>query len=560
MQVKKNGLRFSCIILFFLGCLVFFAVKLVLIQVFRSSHLANLAEKQHNQLIELEPVRGTIYDRKLRPLAVNVSIYSIFANPKMMSDVDKIKAIHELPSILGIDSKTLEDRLYRKKYFVWIKRKVSNELVERIKDLDIRGLHFINESKRFYPNNSLAAHVIGFAGIDNNGLEGLELMWDKELKGESGWSQVIRDARQRPLMIEKSYIPPRDGYNIILTIDETIQYITERAMERAFQKHNAMSASVIVMDVKTGEILALANRPTYNLSDPAKSQLESRTNRAVSYVYEPGSVFKIVTASAALQENAFKETDKIYCENGQYRVANHILHDHEKHGTLTFQEVIEQSSNIGTTKIAQKLGPDLVYKYGHKFRFGMLTGIDIHGEVVGVLKSPKQWSKTTIGAIPIGHEVTVTPLQLVCAISAIANNGVFMKPHIVKSIQDSSGQIIKSFEPQVVDQVITQETAARVKNILVGVVESGTGKLAKVNGVKVGGKTGTAQKVINGVYSHDRFFASFIGFAPADNPRLGIVVVYDDPHPSHFGGTVSAPVFKEITENTLKYLASSGIL
>jgi cell division protein FtsI/penicillin-binding protein 2 len=560
VQVKKNGLRFSCIILFFLGCLIFFGVKLILIQVFRSSYLAKLAEKQHNQLIELEPVRGTIYDRKLRPLAINVSIYSIFANPKMMNDVDKIKAIRQLPPLLGIDAKTLEDRLYRNKYFVWIKRKVTNELVDQIKELDIHGLHFINESKRFYPNGFLAAHVIGFAGVDNNGLEGLELLWDKDLKGESGWSQVIRDARQRPLMIEKSYIPPKDGYNVILTIDETIQYITERALDRSFQKNKALSASVIVMDIKTGEILALANRPTYNLGEPGKSPTENRTNRAVTYVYEPGSVFKIVTASAALEEKAFTETDKIYCENGQYRVANHILHDHEKHGTLTFQGVIEQSSNIGTTKIAQKLGPDIIYKYGHKYRFGMLTGIDLQGEVRGLFKSPRQWSKTTIGAIPIGHEVTVTPLQLVCAISAIANNGVFMKPHIVKSIQDSSGQIIKSFEPQVVDRVISEETAQRVKNILIGVVENGTGKLAKIDGVKVGGKTGTAQKVINGNYSHDKFFASFIGFAPAENPKLGIVVVFDDPHPSHFGGTVSAPVFKEITENTLKYLASAGIL
>ncbi len=558
MSIRKYSVRFSLVFLFLVTCLVAFVVKLFLIQVFRSSHLAHLADKQHSQLIELEPIRGTIYDRKLRPLAINIPVFSLFANPRTMTDHDKDLAAQYLSPLIHVDQQNIRDNLNKDKYFVWLQRKLPMELIEKIKGLKLKGLGLINESKRFYPNGSLASHVIGFAGIDNHGLEGLELLYEKNLKGESGWSQILRDARQRQLSIEKSYIPPRDGFHVVLTIDETIQYLAERALEKAFIKHHAKSASIIVMDVKTGEILALANRPTYDLAHASSSPAENRTNRAICYVYEPGSVFKIVTASAALEEKAFVETDKIYCENGEYRVANHVLHDHERHGTLTFRGVIEQSSNIGTTKIAQKLGPAIIYKYAQKFRFGMTTGIDLQGEVQGVLKAPSRWSKTTIGAIPIGHEVTVTPIQLVAALNAIANDGIYMRPYIVKYIKDSHDQIIKSFEPQVVDRVISSETAKRVKEILVGVVDNGTGKQAAIKGMRIAGKTGTAQKVIGNVYSHDQFYATFIGFAPADNPRLVAVVVFDDPHPSHFGGTVAAPVFKEVFESALKYLENSG--
>jgi len=308
------------------------------------------------------------------------------------------------------------------------------------------------------------------------------------------------------------------------------------------------------MDVQTGEILALANRPTYNLDKAVESNIENRTNRAISFVYEPGSVFKIITASAALEEEIFDEEDKIFCENGSYRIANHILTDHRPHGTLPFREVFIVSSNIGVAKVAQKIGPANVYKYGNRFRFGIPTGIDLKGEVSGWLKDPSQWSKTTIGAIPIGYEVTVTPLQLVGAISSIANQGVYMRPFVVKYIKDNQDQVIKSFEPQLIDRVISPNTAHRVKEILKSVVESGTGKRARIEGVAVAGKTGTARKVIDGKYSRGKYYASFMGFAPADNPRLAAVVVVDEPHPSYFGGTVSAPVFQEVMANSLKYL------
>lgn len=537
-------------------CFAVFAFRLILIQIFNSEFLAGLAKKQHNHAIVLEPKRGTIYDRHLRPLAINLPVYSLFANPRSMSDDDRKRAVTILSEKFGFDREMIKRRLERKKLFVWINRKMPQEMYEQIKAYKLKGIDFVKESKRYYPNKSLAAHIIGFAGIDNNGLEGMELYLDKYLKGKEGMSQILRDAKQRELLIERNYLAPQNGYNVILTIDETIQYIAERALENGYKKFNAKGASIVVLNPKTGEILALANQPTYNLEQFSSVNPENKTNRAVAYTYEPGSVFKIVAAAAALEENAFKETDMIFCENGSYKVGNHYLKDHDPLGLLSFQQVIEQSSNIGTTKIAQRLGADVFYNYAHKFRFGFKTGVDMIGEVGGWLKPPSQWSKTSIGAIPIGQEVTVTALQLAGAIAAIANDGVYMKPFIVKEIKDDHDQTIESFEPQILDRVMTPQTAKRVKAILQGVVENGTGKKALIPGVTVGGKTGTAQKVEGGVYSHSKFYASFIGFAPVEDAQLAAVVVYDEPRPAYYGGTVAAPVFQEVVDNSLKYLST----
>lgn len=558
MHTQRYVLRFSLVFLGLTACLLAFSIKLILIQVFRSSHLAALAERQHNHLVEIEPVRGTIYDRNLRPLAFNVSAYSIFANPKSMSASDKHKAVQQLSALLNLEPHFLQERLNKDKYFVWIKRKLPPELAGEVKKLELNGIGFRKESKRYYPDAALAAHLIGFAGTDNRGLEGLELFYDKQLRGIPGRMQILRDARQTELMVGDIFFPAYDGAQLVLTIDETIQYIAEQALEKAYARHNAKSASIIVMDIRSGEILALANRPTYDLGNPSLGSMESRTNRAISYMYEPGSVFKIVAATAALAEGAFAESDKIFCENGNYRIARNILHDYHPYGVLSFREVFEKSSNIGVTKIAQKLGPEKIYEYARQFRFGMKTGIDLQGEAPGVLKAPRQWSKTSIGAIPIGHEVTVTPLQLVCAISAIANEGRYMRPFVVKYIRDTRGEIIKSFEPEIIAQISDDQTLKRVKDILVGAVEKGTGTKARIKGMSVAGKTGTAQKVAGSSYSQDKFYATFIGFAPAEDPDLAAVVVFDEPHPNHFGGTVAAPVFQEVIENSLKYMESSG--
>ena len=529
-----------------------------MIQFFRSEHLTSLAERQQNYSVPIEPVRGTIYDRKLRPLAVNVTVYSIYANPRRMKPLEKDNAARQLAQILGVNSSDIREKLSKDKFFVWLMRKVPLELVEKVKAEKIKGIGFIRDSKRYYPNQSLAAHVIGFAGMDNKGLEGLELKFDKYLKGEPGYSQILRDAKQRELLLEKNFLPPKDGFNLVLTIDETIQYIAERALDKAFSKSRAIAATVIVMDPKTGEILAMVNRPTYDLTNVDAFPPENRINRAHALIYEPGSIFKIVAASAALEEGLFKEDDKIFCENGSYKVGGHILHDHHGQGWLTFSGVIEQSSNIGTTKIAQRMGPDTFYKYAKKFHFGDKTGIDLLGEVDGWVKKPSQWSKTSIGAIPIGQEVTATTMQLLAAISAIANDGVYMKPHIVKYVKDNNDELIEATEPQVVSRVISVETARRMQVILKAVVDRGTAKRAQIEGISVAGKTGTAQKVINGRYADHNFFATFMGFAPVENPRLSVIVMFDDPKPDHFGGTVAAPVFRDIVVDSLKYLDSSN--
>ncbi len=556
MYIQKRSLRFVLVFLFLFAGLGYFSFQLLMIQFFRAEHLSAIAEKQQNYYLPLEPVRGTIYDRQLRPLAVNVTAYSVYANPRRMKPADKDNAARQLSAILNVSNSQIREKLNRDKFFVWVMRKVPFELSEKIRHAKIKGIGLSRDSKRYYPNQSLAAHVIGFAGMDNKGLEGLELMFDKYLRGEPGYSQILRDAKQRELLIEKKFLPPKDGFNLVLTLDETIQYIAERALDKAFPKSNAIAATVIVIDPKTGEILALVNRPTYDLSNVDAFPVANRMNRAISLVYEPGSIFKIVAASAALEQGFFNETDKIFCENGSYSVGGHVLHDHHGHGMLTFSEVIEQSSNIGVTKIAQKMGPEIWYKYAKRFRFGDKTGIDLLGEIDGWIKKPATWSKTSISALPIGQEVTTTPIQLVSAIAAIANNGIYMKPHIVKYVKDNNDELIEAFEPRVVGRVISPETAQRLQVILKGVVDRGTAKKAQIEGISVAGKTGTAQKVENGRYSKDSFFASFIGFAPVEDPQLAVIVMFDDPHPDHFGGTVAAPVFRDIVVDSLKYLDS----
>ncbi|MDE2009814.1 MAG: penicillin-binding protein [Candidatus Omnitrophica bacterium] len=557
MFLRKYPLRFAVVCIFLFAGFAYSIGFLIYIQIFRSSYLSTLARRQHEHSIVLEPRRGTIYDRNMRPLAISLPVYSIYANPKIMRrphDVDL--AVEKLSAVLKTDPKFIREKLGKNKYFVWIRRKVPQEVYLQVSNLKLTGIGFIKESQRYYPNQELAAHVIGFTGIDNKGLAGLELDYDKYLEGKPGRAIILRDARSRELMFDKGYVPPQDGLNIVLTIDETIQFIAERALDEMYKKYHCKGASIIVMNPKTGAILALANRPTYNLQEASKSTPESRTDRAVVYTYEPGSVFKIVTASAALQEGVVREGDVINCEHGAWHVAGRVLHDAEKFGMLTFRQVIEQSSNIGTTKVAMRLGPQRVYNYAHRFRFGMRTGIDLPGEAPGILKPVREWSGTSITAVPIGQEVTVTPIQLVCAMSAIAENGAYMRPFVVKYIEDSEGHILYEHTPQILDKVITQTTARRVKAILEGVVKEGTGTKAAIAGVVVAGKTGTAQKVVKGAYSHSHFYATFDGFAPANDPRLAAVVVFDDPHPAYYGGTVAAPVFSEVVGDSLKYLAS----
>ncbi len=554
MYISNYRRRFNAVFFLFYFILVLCIGRLIFIQFFRGNYLVEIAKKQHNLFIELEPRRGTIFDASLKPQAINISVDSVYASPNEMSQKNKEIAAKKLSAILKTPESEIRGKLSRKKSFVWIERKIPFDQSQRIKELNLKGIDFLKESKRCYPNSFLASHIIGFAGLDNVGLEGLELSQDKFLKGEPGWAWLLRDARQKKLDLSDKMMPAKDGYDIVLTIDEVIQYIAEREVDKAYKQYHAKGACIIVMDPHTGAILALANRPTYDLNNYQATDKDGRRNRAVADLFEPGSVFKIVTASAALEENRVTEKSRFFCENGSYRVANHILHDHEPKGWLTFQEVIEQSSNIGTVKVAQMLGPGIVYKYAKAFGFGTKSGVDLPGEISGILKDPRQWSKTSIGAVPMGQEVGVTAIQLSAAMCAIANGGILMKPYVIKEIRDKFGESIKQFGPQQMHRVISEQTASRMRKILQGVVENGTGKLAIVSGYTAGGKTGTAQKIENGAYSHSKFVGSFIGFAPADDPVLVVGVTLDDPHPMYYGGVVSAPVFKNVAGDVLRYL------
>ncbi len=561
MYISNYRRKCEAVFLVFLLFLILCIFRLLYIQLFRSNYLADIAKKQHSLFAELEPFRGVIYDCNFKPQTLNLPADSLYASPSMMKNEDKEGAILQLSGILNLSNDYLRERLYRKKSFIWLARKISPEQVEAIKKLKIKGLGFLRESKRSYPNTYLASQIMGFAGLDNTGLEGIEFYFDKYLKGEPGWGIFLRDARQKKLDIYGKMVLPKDGMDIVLTIDQVIQYIAERELDKAFKTHHAKGASIIVMDPHTGRILAMANRPTYNLNNHNNVSKDETRNRAICDLFEPGSVFKIITASAALEEKRITEEDKIFCENGAYRVANHILHDHTSHGWLTFREVIEESSNIGTTKVAQMLGPQIVYKYVRLFGFGSKLGIDLPGEISGMIKEPRFWSKTSIGAVPIGQEVGVTVLQLASAISVIANGGQLMKPYIIEEIRDKQGEVIKQFSPALIRKVISLETAARMSKMLTGVVEEGTGKMAQIPGITCAGKTGTAQKLdANGAYSHNKFVASFIGFAPAEDPVMTIVVFVDEPHPYYFGGVVAAPVFRNVAADVVRYLKTEQAL
>ena len=561
MYISNYRRKAEAVFIFFLSFLVLCIGRLLYIQFFNSSYLADIAKRQHNFFVELEPLRGVIYDSDLKPQTLNLPVDSLYASPAGIKDNGKEFIVRQLSGILGVSQEYLRERLNRKKSFVWLARKITPEQSSAIKKLNIKGLGFLRESKRSYPNSYLASQIIGFAGIDNTGLEGIELYLDRSLKGEQGWAVFLRDARQKKLDIWGEVVLPKDGYDIVLTIDQVVQYIAERELDKAFKKFHAKGASIVVMDPHTGRILAMASRPTYDLNEHGNVNKDAKRNRVICDLFEPGSVFKIVTASAALEEKKVSEEDKYFCENGSYLVANHVLHDHTAHGWLTFREVIEESSNIGTVKIAQQLGPNTVYKYVKLFGFGAKLGIDLPGEISGMIKEPRAWSKTSIGAIPIGQEVGVTALQLAGAMSVIANGGQLMKPYVIDEIRDKKGGVIMKVQPKLIRRVLSLDTSLRMTKMLTGVVEEGTGKMAQIPGFTSAGKTGTAQKLEpNGAYSHNKFVGSFVGFAPSEDPLITIVVSLDEPHPSYYGGVVAAPVFRNVAEDVLRYLKTKQAL
>jgi cell division protein FtsI (penicillin-binding protein 3) len=531
-------------------------VRLFALQVVEATELSKRAERQHEKSVVLEGERGTIFDRQGRILATNVEVPSIYAIPSLIRNREAVAP--DLARVLQSDARTILKRLEGKRNFVWIERKVAPAVARSVMELGIEGIGVLKESQRFYPKRNLMGHLLGFAGMDNRGLEGIELKYDTLLRGEKGWAVVERDAFGHSIFQKGlDSVAPSRGNDLVLTIDEVIQHIAETELDSVMEQTQAANASVIVMNPKTGEILAMAVRPEFNPNRVEFLHPDQWRNRAVTDSYEPGSTFKIVTASAALEERVAGPGDIFYCEEGRMAVAGGVMRDHEKEGYLTFREVIQKSSNIGMVKIAMRMKDERLYRHIRAFGFGEKTGIDLEGEAPGLIRDPRYWSGRSLASISIGQEVAATPLQIITAVSAIANGGMLMRPHVVSEIRDADGRVVKVFPPEIKRIAVSPETTGKMMSILEGTVtKNGTGEKAAIPGYRVAGKTGTAQKIdpVTKRYSMQDTVSSFVGIVPAEDPRIVVLVVVDSPKGMAWGGTVAAPVFKTIAEQVLRYL------
>ncbi len=533
----------------------FFLVFLRLsdLMLFNHKRLSKKAEQQHIKVEERLVRRGMIFDRRGRELALNLELESLYCDPKdFQYKDDKIKILASLMSKRPAD---IISKISEGGRFVWIDRKLDPATADKIKKLDIKGLGFVPEAKRFYPKDELASHVIGAVGIENQALEGIELKYDKYLKTEGGKVFFGRDALGRTL--SQGVDIEAKGNNIILTIDEVLQRILEKEIDKAILKWRAKAATAIMMNPFTGEILALANRPTYNPNMIGKASDSAKRNRAITDCYEPGSTFKTVIGVAAIEEGIVTSDTLFDVSAGKIEVGGKIIRDVHKNGIITFKEVIQKSSNVGSIMIGMKLGKERIYKYSKLLGIGEKTGIDLPGEVSGWIYPPEKWSGTSIGAISIGQEVAVTPLQMLRVYSVIANGGYLVRPYLVSRILTPDGQVIFSNDHRDAKRVISEKTANRFKEILKSVVEEGgTGINASVRGNEVAGKTGTAQIIDpkTGRYSKEKYVSSFVGFVPADNPKIAMIIVIYEPKGQIYGGVVAGPVFREIANQALSYL------
>jgi len=528
-------------------------LRLTDLMIFSHERLSERAKQQHIKIEDIQVRRGVILDRRGRELALNLELDSLYCDPASLS-LDN-EDVRRLASAVEKEPKAILSKIPNDGRFAWIERKLEPSAAERVKGLDIKGLGLLTEAKRYYPRGELASHVVGFVGIDNQALEGIELQYDTYLKTTGGKVFLGRDASGR------TFSPGVDieakGNNIVLTVDEVLQRIVEKELDRAMQEWRAAAATAIMMDPFTGEILALANKPAYDLNKAGRAGDSERRNRAITDCYEPGSTFKIVIGAGALEEKITRPNTLFDVSKGGINAGGKTIRDVHKYGVLTFQEVIQKSSNVGSIMVGMRLGKERIYKYAKLLGIGDKTGIDLPGEVSGWIFPPERWSGTSIGAIPIGQEVAVTPLQILRAYSVIANGGFLVRPHVVSRIVAPDGRVLVSSGENEGRRVISAKTAGAFRDILKTVVEDGgTGQNASINGNEVAGKTGTAQ-MINPVtkrYSREKYVSSFVGFVPADNPRFSIIVVVYEPKGQIYGGVVAAPVFRNIADQALSYM------
>jgi cell division protein FtsI (penicillin-binding protein 3) len=529
------------------------SVRLVYLQVFRYGNFEHRAQHQQQRTEEVSARRGIIYDRQGRELAMSINVDSVFAVPAEMPK--PASTISLIARITKQDPRELLAKCEATKTFCWLARKPDPEISARIRSLNLRGVYFQKESKRYYPKNELAAQVLGYVGMDDAGLSGIERQYEGQLHGRPGQMLISVDARKQWFgSVEKQ---PEPGENVVLTIDEKIQFIAERELETAMQQTRATAGTVIVENPRTGEILALANRPTFNPNLSREITPDKLKNHAVSDVYEPGSTFKVVTISGALEEKLTNPNELFDCQMGSIVYNGMRIRDSKPHGLLSVSDVLAESSDVGSIKIALRLGEDRFYKYIHAFGFGQPTGIELPGETRGLTKPVSRWSKVSIAAISIGQEIGITPLQLGGLVSTMANDGVYVAPRITAAtLQPQNAPQRIAFHPVNEHRIISALTAAQMRQMMQGVVLHGTGKKALLIGYSSAGKTGTGQKVdpLTRAYSHTKYVASFAGFAPINNPAVTIVVVLDSAVGLHQGGQISAPVFSRIAQQVLEYL------
>ena len=542
----------------FLGAWAFVAVaRLAQIQLVRHEDYVLRAQRQQERTLPLAPVRGSILDARGRVLAESVAAVSVYADPQAIVNVAATARSLATVGGLGLTARQIEQKLGSDGAFVWLGRQLPQEVGDAIARLRLQGIYFLEAHRRTYPRGMLAANVVGYVGVDGDGLAGIEHALDSRVRGRAGRVTMLRDAKRGMYLVGgEGANRPVDGDTVTLTIDSVVQFITERALQRAVEKYRAAGGSAIVLDPSDGSVLAMASLPTFDPNRFLEADASAWRNRNVQDMYEPGSTFKVVTAAAALEEGAVTPSQMLDCGNGVIQVGNVAIHEHSgvQYGLMSFEDVIVHSSNVGAIRVGLSLGQDRFYRYIRRFGFGERTNIELPGETPGRVRRTGLWSQVSNASISIGQEIGVTPLQMITAMATVANGGVRVAPHIIDRIVDGGGSLVERPAHPAPVRVISERTAAVLNEILKAVVARGTGANASLAEHIVAGKTGTAQKAVRGGYSQDRVVASFGGYVPADRPRLVILVVVDEPRGGQFGGEIAAPAFQEIAEASLRYL------
>jgi len=550
MEQRNARLRWLTIWVLAAVWMVAIVARLTYLQLFEYSDYLAKAQRQQQRVFEISPIRGTIYDRKGRELAVSLPMDSVFADPAEVSDPSMVAQL--VAPALGVSAEDLETKIRAAHTPVRLAMKLSAETVQRLDDMNLKGVFFEKENRRVYPQHDLAASVLGYVDIDEKGIGGLEYSLDSVIRGRPGKMIVMADGRRR--FYDSSESAPQPGGTVTVTIDETIQYIAEKELAAAITETHAKHGTVVVQDPNTGELLAVANWPTFDPNNAGQYSPDARMDRAISAAYEPGSVFKVLTMTGAIENHLTNPAEMIDCQMGSIDVAGRIIHDHARFGVISVRDILVHSSDVGAIKIALRLGAPRFYDAIRAFDIGEPTGIALPGENRGLLRPVSEWSPSSIGSIAMGQEVSVTPIQIISAISAVANGGTYYHPTVVRDIQ-TNGPMPDLTGPDP-HRATDEQTAATVRDMMESVILRGTGMPAQLNGYTAAGKSGTAQKIdpATGRYSKSDYYTSFVGFAPVDHPVVTILVVLDSPMGGHEGGDTAGPVFKRIAQQVLTYM------